>query len=211
MWSRKGNLVFLVYIGSASSFLPDLTTAVLPSHSECVHNAITLTMIKKFWAGCWRIHCRQCNFIQRMKHYIWNQVHVNILTLGIYIYCEILQHLFLKSHYVLFQMKESHRLKHSAWIKILGKNVHSFWQYSLSTVHNMNYLKVLSRWGLVDILQTAFSNAFSRKKFLLLWIRIKLALVQLMVWHRTSDKPLTQPMWTEIYGTDLSLGKWPKT
>ena len=58
---------------------------------------------------------------------------------------------------------------------------------------------------MADIFQTTFSNAFS-------WIPIKispkfipkgpinniLALVQIMAWRRTGDKPLSEPMMTQF-------------
>ena len=75
-------------------------------------------------------------------------------------------------------------------------------------------LNVLTHWGrdkMADISQTMFSKAFSWMKSFVFWfqfhwslfLRVQLtinksALVQVMAWRPTADKPLLEPMLTQF-------------
>ena len=65
---------------------------------------------------------------------------------------------------------------------------------------------VSSHWGLdkvADILQMAPSNAFSSMKIFIIWLNFLLRLflkfwltilVQMVAWHKTGDKPLSESL-----------------
>ena len=77
----------------------------------------------------------------------------------------------------------------------------------------LGYLSLLPHWGRnkkAAVSQTMFSNAFSFMKMFAFWLDISLkvvpkgpinniaALIQVMAWRRSGDKPLSEPMMVRL-------------